>query len=405
LPRVKRYWLWGVTILILLGIWLLVLPDDKPEPAAEDEILILVSEFTRAGGDLGFNVAGRLEEGLQVAVEAQELEGVRVETYPEVIDSDELALGLLEEMNAALVVWGEYDSGRVVAQMFSRDLRGEVFPGEKNWVLDRSEALPATINLDLPLEVNWLALFAIGRSLQVQGMYPLAQKAYESALQYVQGNATREAQLYFYLGYAEASKADGDLDRTIAYYSEVLNRDPDHHSALNNRAVVYMNRNDYGDLERARADLERALELAPQDVTKYHNLGLVKVWLDEDNLEEAIDDFRTAAAIDPSSAKIQNALCWYLSLAREPEAALPHCDRSLALDPSGNHYDSRGLALALLGRYEEAAQDFQLALDLLEHQDPERYLAFVDSRSAWIDTLSGGASPFNDGILQSLFHE
>jgi tetratricopeptide (TPR) repeat protein/DNA-binding XRE family transcriptional regulator len=401
----KRYSIWGLLVIVVLAVWFLVYPEDKPKPAVEGELLILVSDFAQAGGQQGFNIASRLEEGIQAAIEGLALETIRVETYPESIEAEDLAFSLLEELNATLIVWGEYDSGRVVAQILSRDLSGEVFPREKYWVLDRTETLPTTINFDLPQEVNWLALFAIGRSFQVQGEYDLAQQAYETALRYVEDNPAREAQLYFYLGFAEASKSQGDLDRAIAYYTEVLIRKMDYVSALNNRAVAYMNRDSYGDLERAREDLLDGLEIAPDNAKLYLNLGLVRIWLDKKNLAQAIEDFKTAAAYDSDSASIQNALCWNLSIAGDPEEALLYCEMALALDPSANHYDSQGLALALLGRYEESVQAFKTAMDILEQQDPERYHELSSSRRPWIEVLSAGENPFDQDTLETLLRE
>jgi tetratricopeptide (TPR) repeat protein len=402
---IRRSWLWVLLTLAAFVTWLLFYPDDKPKPADEEELLILVSEFAHAGGDLGFNVAGRLEQGIQASVEELTLETIRVETYPEFVEDEALAFSLLEELNATLLVWGEYDSGRVVAHILSRDLSGEAFPREEQWVLDRAEALPTTINLDLPHEVNWLALFAIGRSLQSQGAYDLAQQAYDDALSYIEGNVAREALLYFYLGYAEASKMQGDIDRVIAYYSEVLSRKADHASALNNRAVAYMTRDSYGDLERALEDLLHALEVSPDDATFHLNLGLVRIWLDKENLDQAIEGFKAAAALEPDSASIQNALCWNLSIAGDPEEALPHCEKALSLDPSADYYDSYGLALALLGRYGESVRAFEQGLTLLKLQDPDLYRERSSSREPWIAALSAGENPFDQEILDTLLHE
>jgi tetratricopeptide (TPR) repeat protein/DNA-binding XRE family transcriptional regulator len=401
----RGYWKWALVLLAVLAVGLFAFPERRPAPAAEGEILILVSEFSQVGGELGFNVAGRLEEGIRAAIEQLALESIRVESYPESIDSQELAQSLLEELDAALIVWGEYDSGRVVVQILSRDLSGEVFPRQKYWILDRTETLPATINLDLPQEVNWLALFAIGRSLQVQGAYGLAQQAYEIGLRYVEDDSAREAQLYFYLGFAEASKPQGDLDRVIAYYSEVLSRKADYPSALNNRAVAYMHRNTYGDLERARIDLLNGIEVDPDNARLYLNLGLVRIWQDKDNLAQGIEDFKQAEGLDPDSPSIQNALCWNLSLDGDPEGALAHCERALTLDPSGNNYDSLGLTLALLGRYDDALQAFQTSLDLMEDDDPARYQVLSPSRLSWIEALSVGDDPFDPATLEALLHE
>jgi tetratricopeptide (TPR) repeat protein len=404
LKRSWRYWFLGVILLAVLSIWLLVYPDVEPKPAAEGEQLILVSEFTRAGGELGFNVAGRLEEGIREAVDDLALKTIRVETYAESIQDEALALGLLEELNATLIVWGEYDSGRVIAQFLSRDLKGQALPREQRWMLDTSLNLPATINIELPQEVNWLALFAIGRSLQVEGAYDQAQQAYESAMQYISENQAGEALLYFYLGYVEGLKSQGDVDRVIAYYSEALSHQAQYASALNNRAVAYMQREAGGDLERARKDLLAALQLAPQDATLYLNLGIVHIWLEND-LEGGIVSFKQGASLDPDSASIQNALCWNLSLTHQPDQALPYCDRAIALDPSANNYDSLGLALALLGRDAEAIEAFRTSLDLFQDTDPARYAVISHSRLAWIAALESGQDPFDEGTLKSLLHE
>ena len=401
----QRYWVPALVVLTALVVWMLVYPDGKPKPAAEGELLILVSDFTQEGGEQGFNVAGRLEEGIQAAIEELTLETIRVETYSESIEVEALAASLLDELNATLIVWGEYDSGRVVAQILSRDLSGEVFPREKYWVLDRTDTLPATINLDLPQEVNWLALFAIGRSLQSREEYELAQQAYETAIQYVENNLSREALMYFYLGFAEASKSQGEIDRVIAYYSEALSRKADYASALNNRAVAYMSRDSYGDLERAEEDLLDALEASPENVTAHLNLGLVRIWLDKKNISQAIEDFEVAAALDPNSPSIHNALCWYMSIAGNPDEALQYCERALMLDPSANNYDSLGLTLAFLKQYEEAIQAFETGLDLMEDDDPERYLSLSSSRLAWIEALSAGKNPFDEDTLEALLRE
>lgn len=405
--RLPKRWRIGLVIgavLLVLAVWLLVSPDAKPEPADKGEQLILISEFTQAGGQLGFNVAGRLEEAIRAAIEELALEAVRVETYHDPIAAELSAQSLLEELDATLIVWGEYDSGRVVAQILSRDLTGKPLARERSWLLESAQNLPATINLELPQEVSWLALFAIGRSLQAQGEFDQAQELYEAALQHIGENRAGAAQLYFYLGFAEGVKEDGDLSRVIAYYSEVLSRQPHYAAALNNRAAAYLQRDAGGDLERAREDLLDGLEIAPENANLHLNLGLVRIWLEHD-LEGAIASFRQAADLDPDSAGIQNALCWNLSLAGRPAQALAYCDRAIALEPAASHYDSLGLALALLGRTTEAVEAFRTGLELFEQTEPENFAVISPSRLAWIAALEAGEDPFDEATLQSLLQE
>jgi tetratricopeptide (TPR) repeat protein len=289
--------------------------------------------------------------------------------------------------------------------MLSRNLAGEVEPRQKRWLLDAESGLPATINLDLPQEVSWLALYSIGLSHQARNENDAAERAYQAALRSVENNPRGEALLYFNLGYLEALAEAPDHDRVIAYYSEALAREEDLVPAHNNRAVAYIVRDAQGDLERAEQDLMQGLAVSPDHPVLLLNLGLVRIWLDQDNRVQAIEAFERAAEIDPQSAAVQNALCWNLSLAGNPDKALTHCEQAVALDPSANHYDSYGLTLALLDRYQEAAEAFQTALDLLENHDPERYLVLAVTRSPWIEALSNGESPFDPETLQALMLE
>ena len=61
--------------------------------------------------------------------------------------------------------------------------------------------------------------------------------------------------------------------------------------------------------------------------------------------------------------------------------------------------DSRGLVYALLGRYAEAAADFQVYIDeLADTTDPE-FIAEREQRIAWVGRLLSGAKPFTPEVL------
>jgi tetratricopeptide (TPR) repeat protein len=92
-------------------------------------------------------------------------------------------------------------------------------------------------------------------------------------------------------------------------------------------------------------------------------------------------------------------------LAGNPQQALPHCDHAVQLDESGLSNDSRGLALALLGRSDEAISEFEAFLEKLQGQDPEAYQRFAPSREGWIEALRSGENPFDAATLTSLLVE
>jgi hypothetical protein len=102
---------------------------------------------------------------------------------------------------------------------------------------------------------------------------------------------------------------------------------------------------------------------------------------------------------------VQNALCWFLGLSGSPQQALPHCDRAVGLDDSGNSNDSRGLTLALLGRPQEAAAEFETFLARLEVNNPPAYAQYAPSRREWVEALERGDDPFDETTLEQLLQE
>ncbi|HEX9894341.1 MAG TPA: hypothetical protein VGA78_10480, partial [Gemmatimonadales bacterium] len=158
-------------------------------------------------------------------------------------------------------------------------------------------------------------------------------------------------------------------------------------------------------LERAEADLRRALFYRPDDLVPLFNLALTLARQGPQHLAEALELLEQAEQADPDSAGVQNALCWFLGLSGSPEQALPHCDQAVALDESGNSNDSRGLALALLGRPQEAAVEFETFLASLEVNNPAAHAQYAPSRREWVAALKRGEDPFDEATLEKLLQE
>jgi tetratricopeptide (TPR) repeat protein len=203
----------------------------------------------------------------------------------------------------------------------------------------------------------------------------------------------------------ESQEENSDLDEVIAYYTEAIERWPEMISALNNRGLAYLHRGSVGDLDRAEADFRQAMMFDTDYVPAAVNLTITLIHQNPDHLEEALTLLKGVGDVKTDSVAALNALCWYTSLAGRPEEALTHCDLAVQLDPSGFSNDSRGLALALLGRYEEAAQDFRIFLDKLGSEDIEGYNHYAPSRQLWIEVLEGGQNPFDAPVLRALLEE
>jgi trimethylamine:corrinoid methyltransferase-like protein len=77
------------------------------------------------------------------------------------------------------------------------------------------------------------------------------------------------------------------------------------------------------------------------------------------------------------------------------------CELAVSLDPSnGAIRDSRGVALALTGKYDQAIQDFQAYVDWSKQNG--RYDIDARQREEWIAALKRGQDPFSEQVLQSL---
>jgi tetratricopeptide (TPR) repeat protein/transcriptional regulator with XRE-family HTH domain len=381
-------------------------PYEQLHPAQPGETLILVSPFANYGGEqIGYNLAGRLQEALEEAFRESGVADVRIERLPEMVVDEGSAVRIGQELLADVVVWGEYDAGRVIAVLTILKAEPRPVSRERRWHVRTVEELSAKVNVDVPSDVSWLSRYVLGRAYFLAGRLEQAEAVFQRALNEPLDDLATQANVYFFLGRIEGARIEPDLDRVIAYYTEALELQPEMVQALNNRGVAYLERGSVGDLARAEADFNRAVTLDPAFGTAKLNLALTMVRLDPDRLDAAIALLEEAAVLNPESPGVQNGLCWYLSLAGEPGEALPHCDQAVQLDASGYSNDSRGLALALLGRYEEAADEFGRFLDTLALDDPEAYPHFAAKRLSWIEQLEAGEDPFTEAVLASLLEE
>lgn len=93
-----------------------------------------------------------------------------------------------------------------------------------------------------------------------------------------------------------------------------------------------------------------------------------------------------------------NGVCWQGSLQGHAAAALPVCERAVAMAPwSGQVRDSRGLARALTGDFAGAIADFEFFLADTDPRSPARA-----AREAWIAALREGRNPFTPEVLEAL---
>jgi len=101
-----------------------------------------------------------------------------------------------------------------------------------------------------------------------------------------------------------------------------------------------------------------------RDAAQMHKSNAIKA-LSEGNLEEAISQLTMAILLNPTSAILYATRASVLVKLKRPNAAIVDANRALEINPdSAKGYKSRGMAKAILGKWEEAASDLHLAAKL-----------------------------------------
>ena len=485
---------------------------DYPVASAGESLIVIAPFANYTAGQQGFNVQGRLKGSIDREIASAGLNGVRTVEWPEAIADGPDAAEAGQKAKAAIVIWGEYDSGRVVANVTSSRSRSEQHGPQVVDIASSPAELPAAINIDLTAEVRSVALLTLGqlylwqqdfdqaktvliqalaeppsdpaslaglryrlglaylggeyadldeaiwRFSQVLSVQPRSAEAHSSrGLAYLErgrpGDAdlaladlTRAADLaapaasHYYnraVGYLDRGQP-GDLNRALSALDRALDLDSESAEAYVNRAAVYLERGDPGDLELAFDDLERAIELqpelatawinrgnaylqrgqegdwelaeadfskaielSPRSATGWYNRGLL--YSGSGGMDLSISNLRRAQELEPRNPVYNNTLCWQMAVQQQPELALPFCNLALEYDPDGPYHDSRGLVNAVMGREDEAVEDFRAFLAWVDTSVKETCRPYYrPSRESWIATLQSGANPFDAETLREL---
>jgi Flp pilus assembly protein TadD len=193
-----------------------------------------------------------------------------------------------------------------------------------------------------------------------------AEAAYRSVLDATPDNATALNNLGF------AAAQSGRFEEAVALYERAI--------AVHDRATTHLNlgnvRAAMGDLEGGVAELSRATELAPDDVTAYDNLG--QLLLLQGRIAEAEAAWRRAVTID-DSPQLRTALGTAVAAAGRLGEAAGLLHSALELDAThGPAWSQLGAVLLLRGDLASACEALLTAKRLLPHDTGvRRHLAFA----------------------------
>jgi len=124
------------------------------------------------------------------------------------------------------------------------------------------------------------------------------------------------------------------------------------------------------DFERARADVERAIELSPHDMVTRH--AYADYLMVTGRFEESLRQVRLGRDANPTSSLAQLVVLFHTAATRRPEAVRKEARLTLERFPqlAGSAHFALGDLLWREGRYEDAFAEYKLAMD------KERFQAF-----------------------------
>lgn len=154
---------------------------------------------------------------------------------------------------------------------------------------------------------------------------------------------------------------EGDIDAALTDYSSIIDNDTTRWRVYYNRALVWRKKREY---DKAIADLNRALQLKPEDALIYYRRG--SNWADKGyNYEKAISDYDHAIRLDPDygDAYASRALAW--QILNDDDKALQDYNEALRIDPKLlMAYNNRGNIWKSKGDIEKMNRDFSKAIEI-----------------------------------------
>ena len=352
------------------------IPTATPLPATvarDGESLILLAPFANyTAGAQGYNVSGRLQERIDAELHLSGLANARTFLWPDTIRSESEARNVTERSGALLTIWGEYDSGRVLAR-FTTAQSPNGTGGQPVINIESSPSeLPTTINVNLTGAVRYVALMTSGRVYLDQGEHDRAKAVLRRAIIPPPEDPAALADIRYLLGIAYLDGERFDYDESIAWFSLVLEVKLRSVEALNGRAIAYMRRDREGDIQLARTDLFRAESISPDHAETHVNRGRAHMLhAGIGDLNQSISSFSRAIELVPDNGIVYvDRARAYISRGETSDFTLARTDlnRALELEPSlSDAFVTAGLLFVARGGRAEVLRgigEYTRAIDL-----------------------------------------
>jgi len=349
-------------------------------PGGKNETLIVIASFDRAVDVRDTKPHELIKRAIQKAAKEQGFTSLRVQVEPTRLQADDRAGAetLGKRYNASIIIWGDETS--VLFTVNFLNLKQPDFNAAQvvitetertQWVTQYAnpDAYSRFVTQDLPGQLTFLSLFAVGQSYYTQKQYGDSLEAVEGAIASLTAGTTVEglAEAHFQLGWLYGLPT-GNNDKAIANYDQAIKLKPDLVGAYYNRGIAYY---DKGEYDRAIADYDQAIKLKPDWAEAYYNRGLA--YNDKGEYDRAIAEYDQAIKFGHDAKAYYNRGLAYADKG-DTDRAIAEYDQAIKLKPDyAEAYNNRGAAYAGKGEYDRAIADYDQALQL----EPDDAVAYV----------------------------
>ena len=150
----------------------------------------------------------------------------------------------------------------------------------------------------------------------------------------------------------------GEYDRSIADYDQIIRLRPADAAAFSNRGLCFIKKKDY---DRAMSDLNRAISLNSNSSAAFSNRGLVHEA--KKQFDPAIADFTAAIKLNPQDALAFGNRGGIYFEQKKYQSAIADHGKAIEIEPNNpRHHNNRGAAYSNSGDYKNAITDYRQAL-------------------------------------------
>jgi tetratricopeptide (TPR) repeat protein len=174
----------------------------------------------------------------------------------------------------------------------------------------------------------------------------------------------------------EDLKRNGDQAGLVRYYDHKIGRQPNFAPFYNNRGNA---RYAQGNIEGSLADFSQAIKLKAYYAEAYSNRGVA--YHSKGDHKRALADFSQATRINPGYAPAYNNRSLVYKSQGQYDKSIAECDKAIQLQPNYiEAYRNRGMAYFLMNEPRKALADLEKSVELGGNADNQYQIVVRDAR-------------------------